>query len=92
MVIMPISPHTITHRPVVDSADRVYEMVVVQARGECCAVVDGRPLCPLELGDRIRVERAAARFKMVAATGHGYYRTLREKLGWSGTLRLNNEH
>ena len=31
-VIMPISPHTLTNRPVVDSAERVYEMVVAPAQ------------------------------------------------------------
>ena len=31
VVITPLSPHTLTMRPVVDSADRVYEMEVVAA-------------------------------------------------------------
>jgi NAD+ kinase len=88
-VIMPISPHTLTHRPVVDSADRVFEMVVAQTRGQSAAVVDGRLLCSLEIGDRVRVERAADQFKMLAAPGHSYYRTLREKLGWSGQIKLD---
>ena len=52
-------------------------------------VVDGRVLCRLQPGDRVRVERAAPQFKLVAAPGHTYYRTLREKLGWSGQLKRN---
>jgi NAD+ kinase len=88
MVIMPISPHTLTNRPVVDSADRVYEMVVARPRAETAVVVDGQVLCGLQPGDRVRVERAAARVKLVTAPGHSYYRTLREKLGWSGQLKL----
>ncbi|GAG36796.1 unnamed protein product, partial [marine sediment metagenome] len=28
------------------------------------------------------------RFKLVVAPGHSYYRTLREKLGWSGRLHF----
>jgi NAD+ kinase len=90
LVIMPINPHTLTNRPVVDSADRVYEMEVARPYPETAVVVDGRVLCYLRQGDRVRVTRAPMRFKLVAAPGHSYYRTLREKLGWSGQLKLNN--
>jgi NAD+ kinase len=89
LVIVPVSPHTLTNRPVVDSADRVYEMVVAQPRPQTCVVVDGRVLTALEPEDRVRITRAAARFKMLSAPGHSYYRTLREKLGWSGRLKIN---
>ncbi len=89
-VISPISPHTLTHRPVVDSADRIYELMVVNPRPETTVVVDGRVCCALQPGDRVRIQRAEARFKLVSAAGHSYYRTLREKLGWSGRFRLDN--
>ncbi len=85
-VILPISPHTLTNRPVVDSADRVYEMVLPRPHEGTSIVADGRLLCKAEPGDRVRVARAAARFQLVALPGHGYYNTLREKLGWSGRL------
>lgn len=90
-VIVPLSPHTLTNRPVVDSADRIYEMVVDRPHAGTSAVVDGRVLCMLQPGDRVRVEQAAPRFKLVAAPGHSYYRTLREKLGWGGRLKQNAE-
>ncbi|MBN2476738.1 MAG: NAD(+)/NADH kinase [Pirellulales bacterium] len=89
-VILPISPHTLTNRPVVDSADRVYELVVARPNAGTSVVVDGRVTCALKPGDRVRVEKAAARFKLVAAPGHSYYRTLREKLGWGGRLQRND--
>jgi NAD+ kinase len=85
-VICPISPHTLTNRPVVDSADRVYELVVRQPHPGTTLVTDGRQMSSLQPGDRVRVERAAARFQLVAFPGHTYYRTLREKLGWGGRL------
>ena len=44
-VISPISPHTLTNRPVVDSADRVYELVVAKAGSGTAVVVDGRVAC-----------------------------------------------
>jgi len=90
-VIVPISPHTLTNRPVVDAADRVYEMTVAEPQPGTSVVIDGRVLCTLEAGDRVRIERAAASFKIVSGPGHTYYRTLREKLGWGGRLNLNHE-
>jgi len=90
-VVLPISPHTLTNRPVVDSATRVYELVVANPKRGTSVVVDGDVLCTLRPGDRVRVEQASVKFKLVAAGGHSYYRTLREKLGWGGRLNLNGE-
>jgi len=89
-VVVPISPHTLTNRPVVDSADRIYELVVPRPNAGSTLVCDGKVLANLEPGDRIRVQRADARFGLVAVPGHSYYRTLRDKLGWSGNFRLND--
>ncbi len=85
-VVSPISPHTLTNRPVVDSANHVYELVVPQPHEGTSVVVDGQVLCGLTADDRVRIERSQARFKLVEVSGHGYYRTLREKLGWGGRL------
>jgi NAD+ kinase len=85
-VICPICPHTLTVRPVVDTADRVYEVVVPQPGQGTTVVVDGRPLWTLESSDRVRVERAAPTFKLLECRGQSYYRTLRDKLGWAGSL------
>ncbi|MBN1910966.1 MAG: NAD(+)/NADH kinase [Pirellulales bacterium] len=90
-VISPISPHTLTHRPVVDGAHRVYELVVAQPNPRSSVVVDGRALDTLAPNDRVRVTRADVQFRLVAAPGHTYYRTLREKLGWSGRLKYGND-
>jgi NAD+ kinase len=87
-VISPISPHTLTNRPVVDSALRVYEIVVPRPHDGTSVVADGRMVCRLEPGDRVRIERSQARFQLVALPGRSDYRTLREKLGWGGHLKL----
>jgi NAD+ kinase len=90
-VISPISPHTLTNRPVVDTASRVYEMVCPQPHAGTTLVVDGSAAHQLTAQDRVRIERSKASFKLVEVAGHGYYRTLREKLGWGGRLNLNVE-
>jgi len=86
--ISPISPHTLTNRPVVDSADRVYELVVPNPHVGTSLVVDGKVIGKLSADNRIRIERAESQFQLIEVHGHGYYRTLREKLGWGGQLDL----
>ena len=85
-VISPISPHTLTVRPVVDSAEQVYEAVVRQPNETTSVVVDGRTICNLRADDRVRVTRAESTFQLVEVQGRNYYRTLREKLGWGGHI------
>ncbi len=88
-VISPISAHTLTNRPVVDSADRTIEIAVRQPNPGTSLVVDGRVLGTLEPDDRVRIVRSEALFQTVEVRGQSYYRTLREKLGWGGQLKLN---
>ncbi len=85
-VVSPISPHTLSNRPVVDSADRTYELMVPRPHVGTSLVCDGVVLGHLESGDRIRVTRAEPRVGLVAVPGHSYYRTLRDKLGWGGQI------
>jgi NAD+ kinase len=87
-VVSPISPHTLTNRPVVDTADRIYEVVVPQPNQETSLVIDGRVQGSLTGEDRVRIVRSTASFQMVEVAGQGYYRTLREKMGWGGHLKL----
>lgn len=86
-VFTPLNPHTLTNRTVVDSAARRYELRVPQPNAGSACLVDGRVVTELAPGDAIRVRRAEPRFTLVETGGHGYYRTLREKLAWGGGLR-----
>ena len=81
-VVTPICAHTLTQRPLVDNAHKVYEMV---PRGEGLAIVlviDGQVQLPVSGGDRIVVRRGVTPFPMIRLPGHSFYRTLRDKLGW----------
>jgi NAD+ kinase len=82
-VITPLCSHTLTSRPVVDAADRVYTITVCRAGDDAAAVVlDGQLTLPLSAQDRVTVRRAAVDFQLVKVPGHSYYRTLRDKLRW----------
>ncbi len=86
-VISPINPHTLTNRPVVDSADRVFELAVPIPNEGTTLVLDGKVWTTLQSGDRVRIARSAATFKLFEIPGQGYYHTLRQKLGWGGQIR-----
>ena len=86
IVISPISPHTLTYRPLVDSADTQLELSVTEPNESTSVVVDGRVLGRLHSGDRIQVQAAKQKFRMLRVPGHNHYRTLREKLGWGGSV------
>jgi len=85
-VISPISPHTLTVRPVVDRCDRTYEIVVSKPNESTCLVLDGQVISPLTEMDRVRIQRADPVFQLIEIPGKSYYRTLREKLGWGGKM------
>jgi NAD+ kinase len=83
IVLVPICPHTLSDRPIVVSADSVVE-IELAGRPETRAqvVCDGIPLCELEPGLRLRVERAAMSATLLHPPGHDYFRILRSKLHW----------
>jgi NAD+ kinase len=83
IVLVPICPHTLSDRPIVVSADSVVELELA-GRPETRAqvVCDGIPLCELEPGLRLRVERAAVSATLLHPPGHDYFRILRSKLHW----------
>lgn len=91
-VISPISPHTLTMRPIVDTADRVFELKLHAEHPSASVVVDGRVVCQLTPQHRVRVQRAAECFELISVPGQNDYTTLRDKLGWSGSPRGRVDH
>lgn len=90
-LIQPISPHTLTMRPVVDTAERVFEVQVRNPGPSTSVVVDGTVLTTLNADDLVTVRRADKDFRMIEVAGRGYYRTLRDKLGWGGRIERQED-
>jgi NAD+ kinase len=86
ILFTPLNPHTLTNRPVVDSASRRYELLVPSPNEGSACVVDGRVVSCLEAGDAICISRGEPHFTLVETRSHGYYSTLREKLHWGGGI------
>jgi len=85
-VITPICPHTLTVRPIVDSADRTFRLSVKDAPPGVMVVIDGQIHRPLKGSDYVEICRAEQTLKLIRLPGHSYYGTLHRKLGWQGQL------
>ena len=81
VVISPMSPHTLSNRPLVDSPDRFMELRTQQPAE---LIVDGSHVASTEPGDTVRITRANQTFKTIDVPGFCYYKALRSKLGWNG--------
>ncbi len=83
-VVCPIAAHTLSNRPVVDDASRVFLMEVINPTPETCVVTDGQVFFNLERGDKVEVRKSDLSVQLIVPPNRNYYQTLREKLGWSG--------
>jgi NAD+ kinase len=86
-VVTPMCPHTLTQRPLVDSAHKVYEATPLGDGISTLLVIDGQVQVPLRCGDRVTIRRGKTPFPMVRLPHHSFYRTLRAKLGWGALPR-----
>lgn len=82
-VLAPISPHTLSDRPIVVRAGskialRMSDRFDSRAQVTC----DGTVLGDLEQGDNLYVESADTQITLLHPPGYDYYRLLRSKLHW----------
>jgi NAD+ kinase len=84
IVLTPIAPHTLTHRPIVIPASR--EVRVRAASGNAGAEIyvtfDGQRGFRLPEGDEVSITRAQRPIRLVRAAARNYFEVLRTKLKW----------
>src|SRR5262245_3736683 len=83
--LVPISPHTLSNRPIMISDRSVIEVSLKRA-GDARLHFDGQLQCDLQEGDRVVIRRAQHTIKFVHPPGYSYFAMLREKLHWSEGL------
>jgi NAD+ kinase len=83
--LVPISPHTLSNRPVMISDRSVIEISLKRA-AEARLHFDGQLQCDLQEGDRVVIRRAEHTIRFVHPPGYSYFTMLREKLHWSEGL------
>jgi NAD+ kinase len=84
IIVNPISPHTLTDRPIIIGDDRVIEATVTGKHRALNLVIDGQVERTLEPGNRVIIKRADYVVKLVIFTDKYFYDVLREKLKWGG--------
>jgi NAD+ kinase len=87
LALVPLSPQTLSARPVSVSDRCVVEIVLVRAV-DARAHFDGFALADMVEGDRLVLKRSLDAVHFVHPEGYDYFRMLREKLRWSQTLDL----
>jgi NAD+ kinase len=83
MILTPICPHTLTHRPVVLSDDVTVSLTLRGEPGEVYATFDGQTSEPLSPGDVVRVRKSRYSVKLVSPPEKNYFQVLRHKLRWA---------
>ncbi|MDG4552231.1 MAG: NAD(+) kinase [Candidatus Contendobacter sp.] len=83
VVLVPICPHTLTHRPIVVKADSVIEVVLNSANTtEAQITCDGQVSLAIEPGDHIVIRKKSRKVRLVHPLNHDYFELLRAKLNW----------
>jgi NAD+ kinase len=90
VLLSPISPHTLSNRPVVLRPDAVVRIVVAERENDAILTIDGQESMALAGRDVIVVRRGRASVSLVRSPDRTYYDVLRAKLGWGA--RQGGEH
>ncbi|MGE3954587.1 MAG: NAD(+)/NADH kinase [Parachlamydiales bacterium] len=86
-VLTPISPHTISNRPMVFLPEQEVQIQYLSEHMPVEIAFDGMARFHLETGEVFSVRRSKRTFRLVTLLRRDYYSTLRTKLNWAGSLR-----
>jgi NAD+ kinase len=94
LVIAPISPHTLSDRPIVIGRNNRVEVRLVERSGTRAQVTcDGMLLGDLDASSSLVMEPAAGSITLLHPPGYDYFRLLRSKLHWGRSARTGRmEH
>ena len=84
LLLTPIAPHTLTHRPVVIPASSEVHVRPIIDGSEVFVTFDGQTGFPLQAGDLVSIRRAPRPLRIVKSATRTYFEILREKLKWGG--------
>ena len=83
--ITPICPHTLSNRSVVVSLNSAITIRALSGKIETLLSADGEVVTPLAAGETVLIRRSARSVRLLHLAGDSFFRTLRQKLNWSGS-------
>ena len=90
IVLTPICPHTLTHRPILLEDSAEVEVRLVSKNGEVFLTLDGQEGFELRDDDVVRVAKSEGRVVLVRSPWRDYFQVLRSKLMWGGRYGAEN--
>lgn len=81
-VITPVSPHSLTHRPLVVRDTAQIEVLIKCTDEEVFLSIDGQVGMPVRDRDRLTCRKSEHHVKLLRLTGRNYFDVLRAKLKW----------
>jgi NAD+ kinase len=89
VVIAPISPHTLSDRPIViGRGNRIEVRLVERSATRARVTCDGMLLGELDPHSSLVIEPATSGITLLHPPGHDYFRLLRSKLHWGRSARI----
>ena len=86
-VITPISPHTISNRPIVLMPKEQIQIQYLSTYDPVEITFDGIAKYTMKTGEVFHLSKSPHTFALVNLMHHDYFATLRSKLGWTGKLK-----
>ncbi|MDA0710455.1 MAG: NAD(+)/NADH kinase [bacterium] len=83
IILTPISPHSLTLRPLVVPGNQTVTVQVSAVHSEIVLSADGRTVVERNPGERVLVRKAPQPVRLINLQGHSFYDVLRRKLDWS---------
>lgn len=87
LVLTPISPHTISNRPIVLMPKEEIQIQYISEHDPVEIAYDGYSNFSMSTGEVFRIVPTDRNFRLVSLKGTDYFDTLRKKLGWTGKIR-----
>ncbi|MFT5366903.1 MAG: NAD+ kinase [Candidatus Latescibacterota bacterium] len=88
LILTPISPHSLTLRPLVVPGNQTVTVQISAAHSDIVLSADGRTVAEMQAEEQVLVKKASQPVRLINLQGLSFYDVLRRKLDWSLDRRM----